>query len=209
MIVGKRHIRILAASASLLLAFATSVWAEPVNVRLATSTGVIRMELYPDKAPITVANFLKYIDAEAFDEGRFYRVVRMDNQEQNTIKIEVIQGGLMIGDAPPSFPPIPLERTNATGLKHVHGAVSMARSVPDSGTSEFFICINDQPSLDYGGQRNPDGQGFAAFGHVIEGMDVVLRIQGMETDTPDPNNLQYTSGQSLLEPVRFISFERE
>lgn len=85
----------------------------------------------------------------------------------------------------------------------------MARSEPDSGTSEFFICINDQPSLDFGGERNPDGQGFAAFGRVVEGMDVVLRIQEMKTIPSDPDKLEYTSGQSLVEPVRFVSFDRE
>jgi len=85
----------------------------------------------------------------------------------------------------------------------------MARSAPDSGTSEFFVWVNDQPSLDFGGKRNPDGQGFEAFGRVIEGMDVVRRIQNMKTDTPDPDKLAYTSGQSLLDPVRFISFRRE
>ena len=85
----------------------------------------------------------------------------------------------------------------------------MARSAPNSGTSEFFVCVNAQPSLDFGGKRNPDGQGFAAFGRVIEGMDVVRRIQNMKTDTPAPGKLAYTSGQSLLESVEFISFERE
>lgn len=85
----------------------------------------------------------------------------------------------------------------------------MARSEPDSGTSEFFICINDQPSLDFGGQRNPDGQGFAAFGRVIEGMDVVLQIQQMKTIPPKGDKLEYTRDQTLVDPVRFISFERE
>ena len=133
----------------------------------------------------------------------------MDNQEQNTVRIEVIQGGLAGKEGAVSFDPIVLERTNETGLKHLHGTLSMARSEPDLGTSEFFICINDQPSLDYGGERNPDGQGFAAFGRVVDGMDVVLRIQEMKTIPSDPDKLEYTSGQSLVEPVRFVSFDRE
>jgi len=183
--------------------------AKPINVKLTTMAGEIRFELYLDKAPVTVANFLKYIDGGHFSGGSFYRVVRMDNQEQNTVKIEVIQGGLAGKEGAVSFDPIVLERTNETGLKHRHGTLSMARSEPDSGTSEFFICLNDQPSLDYGGERNPDGQGFAAFGKVVEGMDVVLRIQEMKTIPSDPDKLEYTSGQSLFEPVQFLSFERE
>ena len=95
-----------------------------------------------------------------------------------------------------------------TGLRHRDGTLSMARSDPDSATSEFFICINDQPSLDFGGKRNPDGQGFAAFGRVIEGMDIVRKIQRMSTIPPDPDKLEYTSGQYLEKPVRFLSFRR-
>ncbi len=186
-----------------------SLCADVVHVKLTTMAGEIRFELYPDKAPVTVANFLKYIDGSHFDGGSFYRVVRMDNQEQNNIKIEVIQGGLAQKTDAQSFDPIPLERTNATGLKHLNGTLSMARGDPDSGTSEFFVCINDQPSLDFGGERNPDGQGFAAFGRVISGIDIVRKIQKMRTDIPDPDKLEYTSGQSLLEPVEFLSFKRE
>ena len=204
------HFRIASkvAFTALVLNLANFAYAKPINVNLATTAGEIRFELFPDKAPLTVANFLKYVEGGHFTGGSFYRVVRMDNQEQNTVKIEVIQGGLAGKEGAVSFNPIVLERTNETGLKHLHGTLSMARSEPDSGTSEFFICINDQPSLDYGGKRNPDGQGFAAFGRVIDGMDNVLRIQEMETISSDPDKLEYTSGQSLVEPVLFISFER-
>jgi len=191
-----------------LLTIGASV-ADPVGVELKTSVGDIRFELYPDKAPRTAANFLKYIDGGHFEGGSFYRVVRLDNQAQNNVKIEVIQGGLSGKSDAASFDPIPLERTKETGLRHVDGALSMARAGPDTATSEFFVCVNDQPSLDFGGKRNPDGQGFAVFGRVIEGMDVVRRIQSMETDTPDPDNLKYTSGQTLESPVRFLSFERK
>ncbi len=194
---------------ALVLSLAKFAYAEPINVNLVTTEGEIRFELFPDQAPLTVANFLKYVDGGHFEGGSFYRVVRMDNQEQNTVKIEVIQGGLAGKEKAVSFNPIVLERTSRTRLKHRHGTLSMARSEPDSGTSEFFICINDQPSLDFGGERNPDGQGFAAFGRVIEGMEVVLRIQKMETISSNPEKLEYTSGQSLVEPVRFLSFERE
>lgn len=182
--------------------------AAPIEALLKTSVGEIRFELYPEKAPKTVANFLKYVDGGHFEGGSFYRVVRIDNQERNTVKIEVIQGGLLESETSIKYDPIALERTNVTGLRHRDGTLSMARSDPDSATSEFFICINDQPSLDFGGKRNPDGQGFAAFGRVIEGMDIVRKIQRTKTIPPDPDKLEYTSGQYLEKSVRFLSFRR-
>lgn len=181
---------------------------ETVKVKLETTMGDIHIDLYADKAPVTVENFLRYIDNGLMNEGAFYRVVHMKNQEQNDIKIEVIQGGISGNSDIATFPPISLERTSETGLKHLDGTISMARGAPDTAGSEFFICINDQPSLDFGGMRNPDGQGFAAFGLVTKGMDVVRAIQGVKTDIPE-GELQYTSGQSVLEPVKFKSFTRE
>jgi len=174
--------------------------AETVNVLMKTSAGDITIELYPEKAPITVRNFLRYVDGDFYDNAKFYRVVRMDNQAQNNIKIEVIQGGLNKEADKLPFKSIAHETTEDTGIKHTDGVISMARLEPGSATSEFFICINEQPELDYGGQRNPDGQGFAAFGKVMEGMEIVRVIQHMETDTPQ-GELEYTSGQILLEPV--------
>ncbi|HPF46782.1 MAG: peptidylprolyl isomerase [Alphaproteobacteria bacterium] len=193
---------------SLFAMFASSAVAENVKVKLETTMGDIHIELYADKAPITVANFLRYIDGGYFDGGAFYRVVRMDNQQQNRIKIEVIQGGMSGDSNIGEFPPIKLERTIKTGIKHEDGTISMARDTPDSASSEFFICINDQPSLDYGGMRNPDGQGFAAFGKVTEGMDVVRAIQQVKTIPPqDPK--EFTGGQKVMDPVIFKSFHRE
>ncbi|HUR36217.1 MAG TPA: peptidylprolyl isomerase, partial [Terriglobales bacterium] len=93
--------------------------------------------------------------------------------------------------------PIALERTTATGLKHVDGAISMARDGPDTATSDFFLCVGPQPELDFGGKRNPDGQGFAAFGRVTKGMDVVRKIQAAPS-----------KGQKLIPPVRIIKIER-
>ena len=182
--------------------------AAPIEALLKTSVGEIRFELYPEKAPKTVANFLKYVDGGHFEGGSFYRVVRIDNQERNSVKIEVIQGGLLESGTSTKYDPIALERTNVTGLRHRDGTLSMARSDPDSATSEFFICINDQPSLDFGGKRNPDEQGFAAFGRVIEGMDIVRKIQRTKTIPPDPDKLEYTSGQYLEKSVRFLSLRR-
>ena len=145
-----------------------------------TSLGNITVELYSKRAPITVANFLKYVDAHLFDSTSFFRAVRLDNQPKDSIKIEVIQGGSV--DTAKEFAPIELETTKQTGLHHRDGTLSMARATPNSATSSFFICINDQPTLDYGGKRNNDGQGFAAFGKVIEGMEVVRKIQRLYPD---------------------------
>ena len=168
------------------------------HVVVQTELGEIEIEVDTARAPGTAANFLKYVDAKHFDGGTFHRTVKMDNQPDNQIKIEVIQAGVNPDRAKEGFPPIPLERTNKTGLLHKDGAVSMARGAPDSATSGFFICINDQPSLDYGGMRNPDGQGFAAFGRVVRGMDVVRRIQRA------PN----TDAQRLTPPITIVTVTR-
>ncbi len=145
-----------------------------------TTLGDISIVLYAKKAPVTVANFLRYVDAHLYDSTSFFRAVRLNNQPNNAVKIEVIQGGEV--DSTKQFAPIPLETTTQTGLHHVNGTISMARSEPASATCDFFICINDQPALDYGGKRNPDGQGFAAFGKVTDGMDVVKKIQQLYPD---------------------------
>jgi peptidyl-prolyl cis-trans isomerase A (cyclophilin A) len=147
------------------------------KVNIATELGDITIELYPDKAPVTVANFLRYVDEDLFGDARFYRTVTMDNQPDNDVKIEVIQGGLFTDDY--ILPPIQHETTLMTGLKHLNGTVSMARVEPGTASSEIFICIGNQPALDFGGKRNPDGQGFAAFGRVISGMDVVRKIHAL------------------------------
>jgi peptidyl-prolyl cis-trans isomerase A (cyclophilin A) len=156
-----------------------------------TTMGDITVELYPKKAPITVANFLKYVDAHLYDNSTFFRSVTLNNQPKDSVKIEVIQGGEV--DSTKVFAAIPLETTTKTGLQHKNGTISMARDKPDSATCSFFICINDQPSLDYGGKRNKDGQGFAAFGKVTKGMDVVKKIQQLA-----PNNDQYFKPEVLI-----------
>ena len=181
--------------------------AEIIKVKIATTMGDIHLDLYEDKAPITVLNFMRHVDGGHYTDGAFYRVVRMDNQVQNDIKVDVIQGGMSGNSDIGLFDPIKLERTRDTGIKHVDGAISMARGGPDTATSEFFICLNDQPSLDFGGMRNPDGQGFAAFGVVTKGMDVVRAIQNVETDPPTGE--EYTSGQRVLNPVMIRSVTRE
>jgi peptidyl-prolyl cis-trans isomerase A (cyclophilin A) len=169
--------------------------AQNPKVLIKTELGEIAVEIYQDKAPVTAANFLKYVDAKLFDGSVFHRTVTLDNQPNSPVKIEVIQGGQLSADK--SFPAIKLERTSITGIKHLDGVISMARSGPDTATSSFFFCINDQPGLDFGGKRNPDGQGFAAFGRVIAGMEVVRTIQKRPADS-----------QNLKPPVKILSIAR-
>ncbi|PLX01568.1 MAG: peptidylprolyl isomerase [Marinilabiliales bacterium] len=161
----------------LLLVITSCTKTKNPKIIMQTEYGDIIIELYAEKAPITVANFLKYIDENRFTDASFYRAVRMDNQPDNDIKIEVIQGGLFEDEHPEMRAAIQHESTKQTGILHTDGVISMARNEPGSATSEFFICIGDQPSLDYGGMRNADGQGFAAFGKVIKGLEVVKKIQ--------------------------------
>ncbi len=166
-------------------------------VEIKTELGNIKVEIYKDKAPISAENFLKYVDKGLYKNTSFYRTVTMDNQPNNKIKIEVIQGGL--GDNEDKMlPPIQHEPTNKTGILHKDGVISYARNEPGSETSEFFICIGDQPELDYGGKRNPDGQGFSAFGKVIDGMDVVRKIQSQ------PNK-----EQALTPPIKIYDIVRD
>jgi peptidyl-prolyl cis-trans isomerase A (cyclophilin A) len=150
---------------------------KPVRVLIQTDKGDIEVELYPASAPNTVANFLRYVDGKFYDGGQFHRTVTPKNQPDNKVKIEVVQASINAKRLKEEGKPIKLERTKDTGLKHKGGTISMARDGPDTATSDFFICIGDQPELDFGGKRNPDGQGFAAFGKVTKGMNVVKKIQ--------------------------------
>lgn len=180
-----------------------------VLVRIETALGNIDIAVDTAHAPVTAANFLKYVDAKLFDGGRFHRVTRSDNYTPappNRPAMAIVQGGINPDRRTEGFPPIPLERTSVTGLKHVVGTVSMARAPQaDTARSDFFICLDDQPSLDFGGQRFDDGQGAAAFGRVVKGMDVVRRIQQQPTnkdaDTP-------TGRQTLTPPVTITRMSR-
>ena len=154
-----------------------SVTSQLPRVIVETDLGEIEIEVDTVRAPRTAENFLKYVDGGMYDGGRFQRTVRMDNQPDNAVKIEVIQAEASATRIRDYFPPIELERTSVTKLTHADGAVSMARSTPDTARHSFFICIGNQPELDFGGKRNADGQGFAAFGRVVRGMDVVRKIQ--------------------------------
>ena len=167
------------------------------RVLIQTLRGDIIVELDTARAPATAANFLRYVDAAFYDGARFHRTVRASNQNGVPVPIGVVQAGVNSTRVRKGFPPIALERTSVTGLRHVDGAISMARDGPDTATSDFFICVGDQPSLDYGGKRNSDGQGFAAFGRVVKGMAVVRRIQGAPAD-----------GERLTPPIVIRSMRR-
>jgi len=168
---------------------------QTVSCIIKTSLGDIRVELYPEKAPLTVANFLKYVDQNLYDGTNFYRVCTAENEKERKVKIQVIQGGDV--QEAKQFAPVLMENTEQTKVRHLDGTLSMARDTPNSATSSFFICIGDQPELDFAGKRNPDGQGFAAFGRVNKGKQIVKKIQEQK------DNAQY-----LITPVTIYSISR-
>lgn len=171
------------------------VAAQPAAVRVVfeTTQGKITIAVDTARAPITSRNFLRYVDGHFYDGGHFFRTVREDNQATDPAHIAVVQAAADPARLHEQFPPIPLERTTTTGLHHLNGTVSMARNVPNSATSSFFICIGDQPALDFGGARNRDGQGFAAFGRVVEGMTVVRAMWRA-----------HANGQALTPPIAIV-----
>ena len=191
----------LSASAFVFLAclFVMAACTKPnPQVEMLTDQGRIVVEIFEKEAPVTVSNFLRYVDEGHFEGATFYRVVTMRNQPNNEVKIEVIQGGLSFsGEHPNNLPPIRHETTQETGILHKEGVISMARVEPGTAAGEIFICVGDQPELDFGGKRNPDGQGFAAFGKVVEGMEVVRTIQQL----PEQE-------QMLVEPVAITGVRR-
>ena len=168
-----------------------------VQVSINTTAGNILVQVDTVNAPITAKNFINLVKKCVYKKGAsFYRVVRMDNQPQNDVKIEVIQGCLRHDSIIEQFKPITHETTKTTGIRHLTGVISMARLEPGSASTEIFICIGDQPELDFGGRRNPDGQGFAAFGRVVNGMEVVRKIQQMEDE-----------GQILVQQVKITGIK--
>lgn len=164
---------------------------ERVLIRIDTSVGTMFASVRLRAAPVTGCNFLRYAHEGSYDGGRFFRTVRSDRPYGNPNPIDVIQAEAAGGEAFAGHGPIPLERTNETGLSHGVGVLSMARNGPDTATHGFFIVVRPAPELDYGGARNPDGQGFAAFGRISAGMNVVERIHRMEAG----------DNEHLVEPV--------
>ena len=192
-------------SAVLIVFLSTFAVADDATVRtiMSTNRGDIEIDIYVEKAPVSASNFLRLVDGSHLDGGMFYRVVNYAN-DKGSPKIEVIQGGLNEEEGP--FPPIEHETTEQSGILHTDGVISMARGDVGTATTEFFIVIGDQPALDYGEVRNPDEQGFAAFGKVVSGMDVVRAINASPADGPSDSD--YTKGQILTEPVAIISVKR-
>ena len=193
--------RLLICALSLLMAACDVVpeMERPVVV-LQTELGDIYVQIASDAAPVTGTNFLRLVEGGHLDGAGFYRVVRPDN-DNGTPPISVIQGGLQ--DRSARFKAIPHESTEDTGLRHIDGAISMARAEVGTASTEFFICVGDQPALDFGGKRNPDGQGFAVFGYVVDGMDVVRKIHMLKADALTEN--PYLAGQVFSNPVRIAS----
>ena len=174
--------------------------AAKTRVALQTGQGIIIVELEDKKAPITSANFLRYVDTLKYNGGMFYRASR-------TIGMPT-HGSIQAGPSPYArhFPPIAHESTAKTGLRHKAGTLSLTRNEPGSATSDFFICASDQPYLDAHPGEPGDNQGFAAFGHVVEGMAVVRKILAMHTSKTAP--VPAMKGQMLDPPVPIIAAKR-
>jgi peptidyl-prolyl cis-trans isomerase A (cyclophilin A) len=185
----------------------TPARANSVLVIFETELGKIAMEIDTLHAPITAENFLRYVDGRFYDGGIINRAVRPDNTTRHDIEIQVIQFQMNPGSINGQFPPIPMERTNLTGLRHVNGALSMARNGPDTARASFSIVIGDQPEMDFGGKRNADGQGFAAFGRVAEGMDVVKKIQSGHTLAAGQRGAYGT--ETLDPPIKILKAYRK
>lgn len=175
------------------------------RVILETELGEIEIAVYEDKAPLTAADFLYYVDNGLYNNEGFYRAVRPETDPRN-MDMQLIQGGRL--DVNRVTAEVPHEPTTLTGLTHKDGAVSIARGDVDTGSAAyFFISIGDNTILDAGGARLSDGQGFAVFGHVTRGMDVVRAIQARETTIPTGDPL--TNGQYLNQPVRINAAKRK
>ena len=175
-----------------------------VDVMIETEAGDIEIAVYPEAAPKSAGSFLEHLDNGHYEGGAFYRAVRRDNDNGSPI-IEVIQGG--VTDPERALPPVEHETTDETGIRHVDGTLSLGRTEPGSASgAAFFITIGDQPSLDFGGTRNEDGLGFAAFGRVTSGMEVVRSIQQMQSTAPTDN--AYLQGQLLDSPVSILKAYR-
>ncbi len=176
----------MTAAVSLMLSAcaATAGDGDKPRVVLDTDAGRMVLELELARAPLTVCNFLSYVTDGDYDGGTFFRTV-VSETNANPNPIDVIQAATPRGADDALRPPIPLERTHDTGLSHDAGTVSMARDGPDTATSSFFIVTRNTPALDFGGGRNPDGQGFAAFGRLVEGLDVARRIQMSPADAEE------------------------
>jgi peptidyl-prolyl cis-trans isomerase A (cyclophilin A) len=168
---------------SLLIASCSTKYKNP-HIEIQTKLGDIEVELFPDQAPKTVAAFLTYVKRGYYNNSSFYRVLNEENQPSDALKAELIQGGIYKSKPKvhDTLPGIPHETTQQTHILHTKGVISLARLAPGTATSEFFICVTDQPGFDFGGENNPDKQGYAAFGKVIKGMNIVNKIYNQSED---------------------------
>ena len=169
-----------------------------VRVALTTSVGVITLALDETHAPITTANFLRYVDGKRLDGTNFYRTMKMEEG------LGLIQGG--VRDPGKLYPPIAHEPTTQTGLSHDDGAISMARNAPGTATADFFIILRGMHSLDAHPEEAGDNTGFAVFGHVVEGMDVVKKIHDSATSPTEGEGVM--RGQMLAPKIQIISAKR-
>ena len=168
------------------------------QVTIKTNAGDITVELYPKKAPATVAAFLKYVDSNFYKDGSFYRVIKNENLPAEYNK-GLIQGGMYFS-TPQKLNELEgtvHESPKQTGLSHTNGTISMARTTAGSAKTEFFICIGDQTRFDSGGSANADGLGMAAFGKVVKGMDVVRKIQSKNSE-----------GENFETPAKILNITR-
>jgi peptidyl-prolyl cis-trans isomerase A (cyclophilin A) len=173
-----------------------------IRISLQTSEGTIVLDLEKDRAPITTANFLHYLDQKRFNGMSFYRAVTVPGAPD----FGLIQGGVHF-DPKKMFPPIAHEPTSKTGVLHGDGTISMARNAPGSATGDFFITIGAMAYMDADPAKPGDeGAGYAAFGHVVEGMDVVRKI--LAAPTSPTEGVGAMKGQMLAAPVKIIAAQR-
>ena len=172
-----------------------------VRVTLQTAEGPIVLELEKERAPVTTANFLRYVDQKRFDGATFYRAMKLTPDGAYGL----IQGGTR-GDPKRTLKPVAHEPTSKTGLSHTDGAVSMARGAPGSAAGDFFISIGALTSLDADPSKPGDNQGFAVFGRVVEGMDVVRKIMGAPTSPTEGEGVM--KGQMIAAPIKIVSARR-
>jgi peptidyl-prolyl cis-trans isomerase A (cyclophilin A) len=191
------------AAAAILAASPAFAQAAPVRVALTTAEGVVVLELYPDKAPVTAGNFLRYVDARKYDGAEFYRASRPPGAA--AADYGLLQGGIRNPEVA-QFPPIAHEPTTRTGLSHTDGTIALGRFAPGTAQSDFFICVGDQSYLDADPKAPGDNVGFAAFGRVVEGMEVVRKILAMPLDPEKGKGVM--KGEILKSPVRIQTARR-
>ena len=197
----KRRTFLAAAAATAASPALAQTPAAPVRVKLETGDGPIVLELYPDKAPITAGNFLRYVDGKRFDGATFYRASKVPNAPE----FGLIQGGVQ-NDPARVLKPIAHEPTTKTGLSHTDGVISMGRTNPGTATSDFFIVLGDMTYMDADPKQPGDNLGFAAFGRVVEGMDTARKI--LAEPTSQTAGVGVMKGEMLAKPVKIISARR-